>query len=548
MATHKKIKLFFLTSIFLQMMSLPNSSFGQSTNSVTYSNPIIHEDFSDPDVIRVGNYFYMIASSFTSVPGLPILSSSDLVHWNLIGYALQNNVPADYYKKVMHGAGVWAPSIRYHNNEFYIYYPDPDFGIYMIKSKTITGNWTEPVLVMPGKGLIDPCPLWDEDGKLYLVHAYAGSRAGIKSVLAMKELNAAGTKVIDEGKLIYDGHGIDPTVEGPKLHKRNGWYYVFAPAGGVSTGWQIALRSKNIYGPYERKKVMEQGASATNGPHQGAWVQTNTGEDWFIHFQDKGAYGRITHLQPMVWKNDWPVIGVDKDGDGIGDPVITYTAPKIAVKANPKNTISQNKLVEANPFQWNATPQPNWRMGYDNSFRHYAVLQNDSSNNLWNFPAMYLRKLPAEKFIATTKITFNSLQKEERAGFILFGKSYAAIELRNTEKGLVLNYVECNKADKGGKEIVAPILTLPSSANSAAPNNNLSTIYFRIQMDADAKANFAYSLDGVKFTNIPNTFIAMPGIWVGAKIGYYCASNQNTNDAGFLEINSLNIQSTNIQK
>ncbi|MEN9702258.1 MAG: hypothetical protein RIR55_1600 [Bacteroidota bacterium] len=548
MATNKKIILFFLASFVMQFAHLSNS-FGQANNSATYTNPIIHEDFSDPDAISVGNHFYMTASSFISIPGLPILTSDDLVHWNLIGYALQNNVPADYYKNVIHGAGVWAPSIRYHNGTFYIYYPDPDFGIYMIQSKTITGNWTEPVLVLPGKGLIDPCPLWDEDGKVYLVHAYAGSRAGIKSVLAIKELNAAGTKVIDEGKLIYDGHGIDPTVEGPKLYKRNGWYYVFAPAGGVSTGWQIALRSKNIYGPYERKKVMEQGSSTTNGPHQGAWVQTNTGEDWFIHFQDKGAYGRITHLQPMVWKNDWPVIGVDKDGDGIGAPVNTYTVPKVVANANLKNTISQNKLAEVNPFQWNATPQPNWRMAYENGFRHYAVLQNDSANNLWNFPAMYLRKINAEKFIATTKITFNPLQKEERAGFILFGKSYASIELRNTEKGLVLNYVECNKADKGSKEILTPIITLPASlTNSVAPNNNLSTIYFRIQMDADAKVNFAYSLDGVQFTMLPNSFIAMPGIWVGAKIGYYCVSNHITNDAGYLEINSINIQSTTIQK
>jgi beta-xylosidase len=546
MATHKKV-IFVLAIFVLQLMNLSNS-FGQVSRNLTYTNPILHEDFSDPDVIRVGNHFYMTASSFISVPGLPILQSEDLVHWNLIGYALQNNVPADYYKKVIHGAGVWAPSIRYHNGTFYIYYPDPDFGIYMIQSKTITGNWSEPILVLAGKGLIDPCPLWDEDGKVYLVHAYAGSRAGIKSVLAMKELNPAGTKVINEGKLIYDGHGIDPTVEGPKLYKRNGWYYVFAPAGGVATGWQIALRSKNIYGPYERKKVMEQGTSTTNGPHQGAWVQTNTGEDWFIHFQDKGAYGRITHLQPMVWKNDWPVIGVDKDGDGIGEPVNTYAVPKISAGANLKNSINVNKLA-ANPFQWNATPLPNWRMEYAHSFRHYAVVQNDSANNLWNFPAMYLQKLPEEKFIATTKITFNSLQNQERAGFILFGKSYATIELRNTEKGLVLNYVECNKADKGGKEIVAPIITLPASlTNSAAPNNYLSSVYLRIQMDADAKANFAFSLDGVNFTSIPNTFIAMPGIWVGAKIGYYCASNHNTNDAGYLEINSFNIQSTTIQK
>jgi hypothetical protein len=240
---------------------------------------------------------------------------------------------------------------------------------------------------------------------------------------------------------------------------------------------------------------------------------------------------------------------VDKDGDGIGEPVNAYAVPKIASSAKLKSTISQNKLAAVNPFQWNATPQPNWRMAYENSFRHYAVLQNDSTPNLWNFPAMYLQKIPAEKFMATTKITFNSLQNQERAGFILFGKSYASIELRNTEKGLVLNYVECNKADKGSKEIVTPIITLPASlTNSAATNNYLSSIYLRIQMEADAKANFAYSLDGVNFTSLPNTFIAIPGIWVGAKIGYYCASNHNTNDAGYLEINSFNIQSTTIQK
>lgn len=99
-------------------------------------------------------------------------------------------------------------------------------------------------MVEAGKGLIDPCPLWDDNGKCYLVHAYAGSRAGIKSVLIIKELNKEGTKVIGEGRMVYDGHIADPTIEGPKLYKRNGWYYIFAPAGGVSTGWQTVLRSK----------------------------------------------------------------------------------------------------------------------------------------------------------------------------------------------------------------------------------------------------------------------------------------------------------------
>ncbi len=499
----------------------------QTTASLTYTNPIIHEDFSDPDVIRVGNWFYMTASSFISTPGLPILRSSDLVHWELIGYALNNLFPKDYYKTVHHGAGVWAPSIRFHNGEFYIYYPDPDFGIYMIKSKNITGKWSEPVLVLSGKGLIDPCPLWDDNGKAYLVHAYAGSRAGIKSVLAMKQMNGEGTKIIDEGKLIYDGHGIDPTVEGPKIYKQNGWYYIFAPAGGVSTGWQIVLRSKNIYGPYERKKVMEQGDSPTNGPHQGAWVQTTTGTHWFIHFQDKEAYGRITHLQPMTWKNNWPIIGMDQKGNDIGEPVINYKM-SLKILANVNSSLNADPFL---PFQWNANPEANWRMPYLNSFRFYAVQKNDSLNNLWNFPALYLQKLPAEVFTFTTKINFNALQIGERTGFVLFGKSYAAIELTNTAKGLQLNYVECNKADKGEKEIITNL-----------QDNMPSSIYIRMQMERDAIASFAYSINGVDFILVNKKFKATPGIWVGAKMGFYCASSHTTNDAGFLEIKSLNIQ------
>ena len=519
MATNKKIIFIVSSILLLQILFVCN------TNAQTYSNPIIHEDYSDPDAIRVGNWFYMTASSFTSVPGLPILRSDDLVHWQLMGYALKNNIPADYYKKVQHGAGVWAPSIRYHNGEFYIYYPDPDFGIYVIKTKNILGNWSTPELVLAGKGFIDPCPLWDDNGKVYLVHAYAGSRAGIKSVLAMKEMNAAGTSIINDGQLIYDGHGIDNTVEGPKLYKRNGWYYVFAPAGGVATGWQIVLRSKNIYGPYERRKVMVQGASSINGPHQGAWVQTNTGEDWFLHFQDKGAYGRITHLQPMVWKNDWPVIGVDNDGDGIGEPVAKYALPKML---NAPIPFIQNDALN---FQWNATPENNWKLAYQNKERLYAVLKTDSLPNLWNFPAMYLRKLPAENFSVTTQVDFNSLQMGERAGFILFGKSYAGLELRNTNDGLQLNYIECNKADKGSEEQLKVIM-----------NNAPKKLFMRMNVVKGGMASFAYSTDGADFVPVGGGFKAVPGVWVGTKMGFYCTSNHVTNDAGYLEIKSFTIQ------
>ncbi len=516
MGTFKKSTLKIIVLLFVFFAS------AKMTTAQTYTNPIIHQDYSDPDAIRVGDYYYMTASSFTAIPGLPILRSSDLVHWQLIGYALKNNLPFDHYNKVQHGAGVWAPSIRYHDGTFYIYYPDPDFGIYVIKTKNILSGWTDPKLVIAGKGLIDPCPLWDDNGKVYLVHAYAGSRAGIKSVLAMKEMNPSGTSIINDGQLIYDGHGIDPTVEGPKLYKRNGWYYVFAPAGGVATGWQIALRSKNIYGPYERKVVLEQGASSINGPHQGAWVQTSTGQDWFMHFQDKEAYGRITHLQPMVWINDWPFIGEDKNGNGIGEPVINFTMP-IVKKTSPaqfKNLVSE--------FQWQANPSPNWRMNYNNQYRHYAVFYKDSILNLWNFPAMYLQKIPAEKFTTTTKINFTSLQIGERAGFILMGKSYAALELKHTKKGLQLNYITCIDADKKQPEQSVTLL-----------ENTPSSIYFRMKMESGAVAIYSYSIDGINFKNIDIQFVASPGVWVGAKMGFYCVADHITNDAGFLEVKSF---------
>lgn len=333
------------------------------TDVRVYRNPVLPADYSDPDAIRVGDDYYMTASSFNHVPGLPLLHSRDLVHWNLIGHALPRLVPEEHFRTVRHGGGVWAPAIRFHKGRFHIYYPDPDFGIYLITARDIRGPWSTPRMVLAGKGLIDPCPLWDDDGKAYLIHAYAGSRAGIKSILVVRPMNAAADSVTGEAVMVYDGHEKDPTVEGPKFYKRNGWYYIFAPAGGVSTGWQTVLRSRSVFGPYERKVVMHQGTTAINGPHQGAWVSTPSGEDWFLHFQDREAYGRIVHLQPLQWKDGWPVIGEDADGDGIGQPVLQHAVPRVKAGA-PATTFSGSDEFNApriSPhWQWSANPAEGW--------------------------------------------------------------------------------------------------------------------------------------------------------------------------------------------
>lgn len=495
----------------------------------TYTNPILNVDYSDPDVIRVGDSYYMTASSFNCIPGLPILESKDLVNWNLIGYALNKQKPIYTYDKVQHGKGVWAPCIRYHKKEFYIYYPDPDFGIYMIKSKKAAGPWSEPILVKKGKGLIDPTPLWDDNGKTYLVYAFAGSRAGIKSMLIGCTMNTEGTAANTDEVLLFDGHKDETTLEGPKIYKRNGYYYIFAPAGGVATGWQTVFRAKNIYGPYENKKVMDQGKSNVNGPHQGAWVQTQKGEDWFIHFQDKGIIGRVVHLQPMKWNNDWPIIGNDTNGDGIGEPVSTYKKPNVG-KSHP--VIYQKDSDEFNgpklglQWQWHANPQINW--GFPSSFGYYmlnCIPKPKKSVNLYDVPNLLLQKFPSEAFTATAKLEANFNFDGEEAGFLIMGLDYSFLKVKQADGKLNLTQAICKNADKNEPETESESILLKGNA-----------IYLQVKSAADGMCDFFYSEDGTDFKKIGIPFKAREGKWIGAKIGFAALRNGFINNGGNVKI------------
>jgi len=531
--------IFYLMNILLNAsaQSTPSKVWVGDNGDGTYKNPIINADYSDPDAIRVGDDYYLTSSSFEDIPGLPILHSKDLVNWSIIGHALQRLLPYDHFSKPQHGNGVWAPAIRYHNNEFYIYYPDPDFGIYLTKSKTITGPWSQPILVYAGKGIIDPCPLWDNDGKLYLVHAFAGSRAGIKSVIVINKMNNDGTAVIDDGVIVYDGHEQDPTIEGPKLYERNGYYYIFAPAGGVSTGWQLVLRSKNIYGPYERKVVMDQGNSIVNGPHQGAWITTQKGKNWFIHFQDKGVYGRVVHLQPMTWKNDWPVIGIDKDSDGKGEPVLNYKKPDVGKPYSmqaPAESDEFNTNTLGLQWQWMANPQPfySFMNTANGSLRLYAH-HIDTAKNLWQKPNVLLQKLPAEEAMFTTRLSFKPNKKNaaETTGLVIMGMSYAGIVLQSLHDSIFIKRIVCNGAEDGNEETVITI-----------DKTKQPEIYFSVVMRKSGMCSFSYSYDGNNFTKAGDDFQAMQGKWIGAKVGLFATGSQKSNDCGYADFDWFRVE------
>jgi beta-xylosidase len=522
------VKIFLPLALLLVFIAC-NKKDKPELQTLTFTNPILHLDYSDPDVVQVENKYYMTASSFNCIPGLPLLESENLMDWKLIGYALDKLEPDSVYSKPQHGNGVWAPAIRYHKNKFYIYYGDPDYGIFVVTAKDINGPWSKPHLVKAGKGWIDPCPFWDEDGTAWLVHAWAGSRAGIKSTLTLHKMDKDGEKLLDNGTLIFDGHNGNTTVEGPKMYKNNGFYYILAPAGRVTEGWQLALRSKNVTGPYEVKKVLHQGGTAINGPHQGAWVNAPDGSSWFIHFQDKHAFGRIVHMQPINWINDWPVMGNDADGDGTGEPVLSAEIKTYVVKPESNQNQYSDEFNAPNlnlHWQWHANPSAKWGAptGYLGFLRLNAI-PFPHIKSLWEAPNLLMQKFPANNFTAATKIDLFLKENTDKAGLLIMGYNYAYVAIEKQGSAQMLVYRICIDADK--TETEKTIVSIPWDSNK---------VYVKTVVDALGICRFEYSSDGEIYTALTESFQALPGKWIGAKVGLFCNSTALTNDAGYVNV------------
>lgn len=500
----------------------------------TYVNPILFADYSDPDVIREGDDFYLVASSFASVPGLPILHSRDLVNWTIIGHAV-SRLPSPDFDTPQHGKGMWAPSLRHHEGRFWIYVGDPDRGIYVTTAADPRGPWTPLALVKPVKGAIDPCPLWDDDGKMYLVHAWAKSRAGFNSVLTVTPLGADGLRTAGPDVQVFDGHANHPTIEGPKFYKRNGWYYIFAPAGGVATGWQTVLRSKSVHGPYEDRVVMRQGKADVNGPHQGGWVETKAGESWFVHFQDRGVYGRVVHLQPMEWKNDWPVIGTDADGDGVGEPVPSFRKPVAGLPVSvPQTSDEFDAMVLGLQWQWNANPSPDWaslsaRPGF---LRLTSQARPSAAKSVFDLGAVLLQKVPAEEFTASASLDANALAEGERVGLAVLGRDTAYIAVERGPRGLEIVSSTGRNVDAGGADV---------DASTRAPIP-AGPVTLRATFEKGGRVRFGAPNGSVKLADPSPDFVARPGVWVGARVGLFAAAPGRAAARGYADVDWFRVE------
>ena len=533
-----------------------------------YRNPILYADYSDPDAIRVGEDYFMVASSFSNSPALPILHSKDLVNWKVVNYCLKH-IPEFRYNNPLHGCGVWAPSIRYHEGTYYVCFPMPDEGIYMTTTKDPFGEWSEPVNIRPGAGWIDPCPFWDDDGNAYLVAGVAKSRIGYKSVLHIVRMRPDGMGIFGDEVKIFDGNENGQiTIEGPKMYKRNGYYYIFAPAGGVKTGWQTILRSKNPFGPYEHKVVLRQGDSLVNGPHQGAWVDTQTGEDWFLHFQDVYAAGRITHLQPMHWENDWPIIGVNKEGNDYGEPVMQYVKPNIGKTAEEINDTDKYPVCEPDTtdefdtdkmmlqWQWNSNYDDSWYVtktdAYgkkvpDGSYIRLNALASTPLRPVSDYRNLLLQKWPAPEFECVTKMCVNGLENGDYAGIVSLGVEYGAV-------GIVKNFGEYSIRTVRGTQSFdceaayskEDVKDYPIAKDTFADKEK--TVYLRYTVKRtgtkDTKemalavknvpveeVTLEISFDGKAYEK-QVSFTAKAGRWVGVKNGMFVNHNNEVKNEG----------------
>jgi beta-xylosidase len=479
--------------------------------TASYSNPVIYADYSDPDVIRVGTDYYMVASSFHFAPGIPVLKSPDLVHWQIIGHVLPRLPFAAEFDMIppftltdaiqrptgpglRYAGGVWAPAIRHHRGRFYVYWATPDEGVFMSSASNPAGPWTAAVTVINEARLEDPCPFWDDDGNAWLIHSRVGA-----GPLILHRMSADGTRVLDAGTVVAEDPKNLPVLEGPKLYKRKGWYYIFAPIGGVETGPQAVGRSRRITGPYEWRVVLAPGSTAIMGPHQGGYVETPAGDGWFLHFNSTGAFGRIVHLQPVRWRDDWPVMGDPVAGQTHGQPVAGGVVPVVvAAQKLPRlqdsdefasSTLGLQWEWNHNPVDaaWSLTARPGWMRLRALPAGHLVTARNTLTQILQG-PAM----------TATARLDLAAMSEGQRAGLAMFGT-------RPSWVGAV--------REQGATRIV-----FSSEGNETAAVAATGIVQLRVRVREDQQALFSYSVDdGASFTAIGAPSALRFAWWKGAR-------------------------------
>jgi beta-xylosidase len=529
-----------LVFIFFLSASLHAQSpvWGDQGNG-TFKNPVLWADYNNLDVTSQGSDFYMIAASHHFM-GMPVLHSKDMVNWTIISRIYRRldlnpryNTPGQGYQY-----GTWAPAIRYNDGRFYVYVCTPTEGLIMSSTANAAGPWDPWYVVKNIAGWEDPCPFWDDvtnaggDGpngrKAYLVRSKLGAGS-----LILHSMSWDGKTLLDNGQTIATGSGL----EGPKLMKRNGYYYIFAPEGGIDKGYQVVLRSQTPGGPYTSKTILEQGSTVTNGPHQGSWIDLPGGESWFFHFQQNNGWGRIAHLQPARWgTDDWPGIGTDLDGNGIGEPVAQPKKPNVGATypiQTPQSSDDFSSTSLGLQWLWNHNPDSTkWSLTARSGWLRLTArpISNQSGTDCTGSAVQFtedniifayntlVQLAMGRTCSGIAKIDVSGMIDGQRAGVTLFGEVYGWIGV--VKQGSVMS-----------------IRTNINGAYTNGPALASDTVFLKAMMDANSSISFSYSLNGSAFTALGRTDQAVTRTWYeGIKFGLFTYNLSTGVSGGYVDV------------
>jgi len=502
----------------------------------TYVNPILNADYPDVDIERLGDVYYMITSTNHYAPGMTLLESPDLINWRIIGHVWQKltwDPKYNWDRMAGYRFGIWAGDLARHAGRWYCYFIDTTSGLYVSTAEKITGPWSAPVCMLAKRGWTDPAVFWDDRGqRAYLVCNFGRDPSAREKANQIRvfRMSLDGTRLLDEGKVIYSG----PGAEAAKIYKIKGLFYIFLAEWRQSDRKQIVLRGRSMYGPFERRIVMERGNNVERSVCQGALVKAPDGSWWLSHqlvqsrvrtktdlagpTTDESYEGRSQWLVPVRWEDGWPIVGTDPDGNGIGNTVHRARKPVAGYPVTaPQADDEFDGPTLGSQWQWNHNPRDDhWSLSERPGWLRLKAAVPAGDGGFWNAANTLSQRIMGKgKGTAVARVDISAMMPGQQAGFCHHSGQYVLLGVRvetGGTKRLVFNL--------DGRITTGPVVTA-------------QIIYYRTDIDGPM-ASLSYSFDGENWVQLGPRFRLKFGRWRGDRLGFYCWNDRT--DAGHIDI------------